>query len=224
MRVRVIAPTLIILGILPTATHAAVLYTTGPVFTGLPGNRSNESDSRQAADDFTLLTASTLTSARWYGSTFLDFQPQPTTFRIQLFLDDPNRPGPLAIPEAIPSVLDYLATPAIVATAQSTNVGQVLRYDVDLPSVSLAEGVRYWLSILAVGPSGNWLWDNASPTGYVAGRSLGANGPGDWDTTTNRTMAFELSGTPRSVPEPSTALLLLLGVVTARSVTSRRRH
>jgi len=203
-----------------TATNSAsadILYSQAASFTGSFAslNDGNPAFNITTYDNFSLPTASNITSVGWIGSYF-----DPATqgalsgFTITLYADNAGKPG---------SVL--ASTGDVAGKAGETflridSAGSPT-YAYNLNTAFLVSGsIKYWLSIVAdLPPPSEWGWESATgPDGssYLCG-------PGGCGFEISD-VAFTLNGT--AVPEPGSALLLataVCGGLIVRAATRKRR-
>lgn len=170
-------------------------------------------DFAKAYDNFSLATNTLVTDVHWTGGYFSPSQQSPiSSFLIQIWSD---AGGPAAV----------LFSETVAGAPNETSLGtvgsvSVFSYDVDLSNgfVALA-GTTYWLSIqanLAYPPQ--WGWATSTGGDGVAFQDFS----GRPRTRVNTDLAFSLTGTAATVPEPGTVALVALALL-GTAVTSRRK-
>lgn len=154
------------------------------------------------ADDFRFDQNTLIGGLNWWGGYF-NPPPGPDNFTIRLYTDNAGQPGLLLTGFNLGPITK---TP----TGSFVNPGLYaeFRYSADLLSPFEAKaGDRYWLSIVNP-PRDIWLWEaSGNPLNPGVQRSFHG---GDWQPYFDNT-AFELV----SVPEPSSSLLLTVGLLAA---------
>jgi hypothetical protein len=168
-------------------------------------------------DNFALASHATVTSVSWLGvdlNELMDVTPiNPTEFSISFYANDAGRPGAL------------LGSYTIADSANATSTGQQLmgltlfEYTATLSSGFQAQAdTTYWIGISdPTYTNGSWFWaaSLAQDNHHVA-QVNGEFGSYAED------LAFSLHGTVSAVPEPSSAAMLLAGLLGAAAL--RRRH
>lgn len=168
-------------------------------------------DFSKVYDDFSLAVDTTITDIHWLGQYFSGSRTNGVdSFLIQFWSAGSAAPGSLL----------YSAT---VVNANETLVsGSTYSYDVDLANAFLVQAnTTYWVSIQAkmLFPP-QWGWSEGT----------GGNGVATQDFFGTRSslpfdLAFSLTGTPTTVPEPMSVLLVglaLTAVGVARRAKSQR--
>lgn len=203
------AGTLLLAGL--PAAHADVLYDNGtpdyydayPIY-----------DFARSADDFTLTSASTLSSFTfWSAETPGNGFSGTLTYGI--YADNGGDLGALITSAATTSI-------ARSATGLSLfDYFQEYKNDVTIAPVSLSAGT-YWLALQDPNSTGMF-WETAAPNAsYNARRS----NDGSFYFGTDRQLAFKMNGTATTssaVPEGSTVALLALALPVIGAVAIRRR-
>ncbi len=114
------------------------------------------------------------------------------------------------------------STPFYETTVTVTNVGG--HFEVDLPApVDLPADTDLWVSIYAQTGQLNWLMANAATQPGSLGANLSVQRWADGDRLGGFDNAFVLEGDPNGVPEPSTALMLVGGLLGLAGLVRRRR-
>jgi hypothetical protein len=151
----------------------------------------------QAADDFYLATASTITHVRWWGIYQGSNVPlEPDLFTLRIFADESGSP-------AATPLIDLPLERVRRSQTGLTSAGyDVYEYTAVLaPHVTLAAGT-YWLSIMndvdteEVGT--DWLWMlSSNSTGNFVAR---VNDSAPWEPLHTFALAFEIKGVPHRNP------------------------
>ena len=153
----------------------------------------------QASDNFALSSNSNITGIEWWG-----FNYSGTPIFSFTFYKDVNGAPDLSNPTQLSGSLS-----AIFAFSVSDNLGgtlDVYNYSTTLSTPFAADAnTTYWLSIYNTSSSALWGWQEAAVSGD------GAYQTGSGRTTNN--LAFEISGSTTSVPEPSLPVLLGIGIL-----------
>jgi hypothetical protein len=201
-----------------TPVSADTLYTQAANFVGGFASQTdvNPAFDITTYDNFSLPTASNITSVGWVGSYFDPAtQGAITAFTITLYADNAGKPGAL-----LASTGD-VASNAGETFLRNDNAGSPT-YAYNLNTAFLvAGGTHYWLSIVADLPHPpEWGWEAATgPDGssYLCG-------PGGCGSEISD-VAFTLSGT--AVPEPGSAVLLAtalcIGLIVRAATRNRYR-
>lgn len=187
-------------------THATVIYEQAPVGTkNTPSSASNNQFNRTAFDDFTLSSASTVTSVTWMGKVL-----PGTSFEIGFYADSGSRPASTPLFQL---TLDPLTT-------QDSDYSFVYHYQADLGAGLLLEAdTRYWLSIKDVTPGFSiWSW-----LGDEGGSNLTRNDRTGSYSASRLNLFFSLRSDPVAVPEPATLGLFGLGLIGLSAAGLRRR-
>lgn len=187
---------------------------------------------RAVFDDFLLASDFTLSRVEWTGGTMstgtISALPQALIAPSVQFLlsirpdDGTGHPDDVPI-QGLTSGFETIAGTLL----SSSDTQNVYRYGIDLPSgLSLNANTRYWLQITALftapAPNITWDWSDGSD----------GNGIGSYYDTTSGTYvnasgdrSFSLFGDKATnVPEPHSALLLVLGLAAAAFASSTRRR
>lgn len=148
----------------------------------------------------------------FYGGQFIPSDPEPPpveSFLVRLYSEENGLPGQVLHEEQFSSA-DRQPTGAFVS---SDPIRREYRYQVKFSTgVALLPNVPYWLAIAQINdPTSNFRWETATG-GELAGQYPIGN---PWVVSTLGQLAYELR-----TPEPTSALLLALGVV---ALCSRRR-
>jgi hypothetical protein len=203
----------------PNLASADVLFSQAPATLACDNICTTSSnapgfDSYVSYDNFKLAQSSNLTSVTWYG-VYYDYAggTNPTSgittsWSLGLYQNGAaNTPGTSFYNASIPT--NSVQVTDLGASMLRGSPVEYLEFQAALPSVLLAGGTQYWLSVFSNQNEGNpeWAWGSALAPGdgsYQAG--IGA-------TFNNPDRAFELDGTLASaVPEASTWAMMLLGL------------
>jgi len=180
--------------VLPAATVQADV-----LFQQNPDNLSaywSYNPGQQMADNFSISAGGSITEVKWWGHYGNDMTDD---FTIRFYSDNSGSPDTL------------LATHHIVSADEKTAISPTTyAYDAELTSAFTATaGTAYWISILN-GSSGDWGWFSSNQTGLLAMRPTDND---TWAGLPKGDLSFELDGTTTEVPEPTTMLLLGLGLI-----------
>jgi hypothetical protein len=96
----------------------------------------------------------------------------------------------------------------------------------DLTPLVLAANTSYYASLSSTSASTSGLaysWDNGKNHGSTTDFRRDDQAPGEWQSASGPVAAYQLSGTPVSVPEPTTLALLVPGGIALLWLTRRRR-
>lgn len=180
---------------------------------------SDFKDGRQVADDFQLLPGgSTITDVHWWGAYFFGNTPTaPDNFTIRVFVDSSGVPAVNPLAERAVGNVGRNDTGADIGS-------DVYEYSATIDPIVLDANATYWLSIVnntSADVDDLWYWPVKSSIGNGATRD--ADGIG-WTGSVpfpNPEMAFRLTGT--IVPEPSTLVLAVSGVIGLIGLAGRQR-
>jgi hypothetical protein len=163
-------------------------------------------------DNFTLATTARVTDIHWTGGYFNPPQQGPiTAFTVTFWADAAGQPGAALLVENIPGNANETFLVSLPDALLYT-------YSADLPTAFSAQGgTQYWVSIVPdLGFPPQWGWspgtggDGLSYQDFFGERSpLGVD------------MAFTLTGTAATVPEPAT--LAVFGAAAIGAFGVRRR-
>ncbi|OWY72118.1 hypothetical protein B7486_04110 [cyanobacterium TDX16] len=179
---------------------------------------------QQVADDFVLAQSAVIRHVTWWGFYGDDFEspaeqpPATQTMRVRFYGSRIN--------DGLPGVVLYeetFADPPYAWTGRQVLTGAVpneYKFDVDLTSpFSLTASTPYWLEIVQLESlNSHYRWEISVAT--RDGYAFLNDSTGDWVHTGSAapaTLAFQLS----TIPEPGTAMLLLLGSSLAMRRTRR---
>ena len=200
---------------LPQRAFADTIFSQPPV-NGASTGFSDVGFAQQLADDFSLSSATSIVSLRFWGSYYTPPAtpapaPASSDFTIRFYNDSFGSPdftpfNQQTVTGVVP-VLTGLTNP---------QGGAVYQFTVNLPTpLALSSGTTYYLGLLESAPAGTiwgWIGDGAG-TQFV--RSSDASGWG----VTGPNLAFELSNSPVA-PLPTTAaagIALLLTLIGTRA-------
>ncbi len=207
---------------------------TKPLDNGAAGINSNmtASGKGQCADEFRLAEDAFLGGAAWYG--FQDSGLDTSTFRIRIFLFDPNaiaEMDSLGAPEAEP-FFDVAVGPLTGKDTGETNPdgAHILRYSTTFSSVELAGGVEYWLMIASTTTTeSDWGWSHSAPVDSPNTSFARYGDDGGWRNLrdigipdSRLDQAFELFASETVVPLPL-ATPLSLGLLVGIALLRRAR-
>jgi len=183
--------------------------------------------SAQSADRFTLASGMAATRLEWLGGysptgglAVGGVPPTTPTFIVGIYTGDAFGTGV--------TVFENLNMTVVETLENFPGFSNYYSYSVALPSVNLASGTPYWLSIaanfnpVALNHDYEWGWafknQNTNSTGdnFAAYREIQNIGLAYDTWTTNSDFAFRLS--TEAVPEPSSGIIAiaLIGAVVAR--------
>ena len=147
-------------------------------------------------ENFILGGTTTLRSVQWWGIYFPGNTASADSFTVSIYANNAGQPG-----SAVAGPLSVAATRQVT----SNTVGgtwDLYLYDAVIPDTVLGAGT-YWLSIVNnTSGADSWYWATSASSGD-ARQNTGA---------LNLELAFNLSDTASTVPEPSTYLLSAAGL------------
>jgi hypothetical protein len=199
------------LGLVPSAVNASVIYSQAPDQRG--GRASDVATPVETADNFTLGSAATVRSITWWGAyDFGDGTDPPLgteNFTIRFYSDAAG--GPSSNPSA---TLNVGGSVGREATGNTVAGFVEYQYQVDSADLVLAAGTHY-LSIVddtqGIGDVKRFFWESGTAGDSNDWFRLSI-GSGDWVRASTMSHAFALNGDLLSVPEPTTLVLLGLGL------------
>lgn len=167
-------------------------------------------------DSFVLTQDATIESVSWTGvdlNELLGWTPvNPTSFTVSLYADAGGAPG------------SRLSFSLVGNSAGATDTGTDLlglnlyQYTGTLTTAFHASaGTTYWIGISDPTTNANWFWASGSGGDGVHAGVVGGT-PGSFVDD----MSFTLQGTVAAVPEPASAVLMLLGAAGLLARTRRR--
>jgi len=195
---------------------AATVLVNQPLDFDVPGHGyTSTSGSQQIAQDFVLAGAATANELSWWGST----RSVSYAFDILFFNDVAGLPD---VNDFYSHTTGVLAG-TFVGTDPDGGVSTSLWTTV-IPDAVLDAGTTYWMSIREASGA-SWQWQHATSTGTRTVVRTSNNGTWQVAGSTERgANAYILEGNERStIPEPSTALLLGLGMLGAGLIRRKRR-
>jgi hypothetical protein len=224
----VFAPLLLVVSALPSV--AATVYSQPVALAPLGSVVASQNDTAggfgsfaKVYDNFSLGSATSITDVHWYGGFFSGSNsaaPAPiTSFLIQFWGNASGAPGTLLYSATI------LGNAGQVASG-SNGLGPLYAYEVDLTTAFDAQAdTTYWLSIqpsMAFPPQWGW----ATGTGGDGGSYQYFDTNADPNTPLTRLavdMAFSLTSTPRTVPEPDSLFLAGLALMGLMAASRRQK-
>lgn len=210
IRIRAMVSILVALALTSPPTLAAVVYDGGAPD---QGGQIYAEGAASVAMSFSLAAGSNqVNSAQWWGGCFPSVTCGPAPdFKLSFFADASGLPGALIATFDV-GVANQTATGASIGPVGGQWNEYV--YSASFATQLFTPGTTYWFGIneAAAQPSGTWGVESTSsaPSGASAA-SIGIFSTTDW-TAIPGTLAFNLSYTPASVPEPGTLGLLLAGL------------
>jgi hypothetical protein len=198
--------------LLTSRLRADILFSQ-PVMNGGVALASDFGRFQQEADSFTLSQLSSVQTIHWWGA-YANNDIRIDVFTLRMFSDTAGSPAITPFIDA--SAVNLVRTP----TNLLDNLGDsIYEYHATLSnSVLFDAGTTYYLSIVN-NTLGVWDWVGSRPGTHWARQDDAST----WTASSNETsFAFELIGTP--VPEPSTLLLLGIGVFGVIGWTRQRRR
>jgi PEP-CTERM motif-containing protein len=209
----------VVFSLLITASAASA----APIFTqsGAPNSAfpSEREFDTLIADDFALAADDVIRSVSWLGNYAFDgTAPAVDDFQIRFYADAAGSPGAL---------LQSFAVGDAVARAAVGMLGPFITYGytADLGGgFGAAAGTTYWLMIAneTTGDNDNWYW--AVQTGLGGNVQLSVDDGGSWSPTLVAAETYSILDNENvSVPEPSSFLLVGIGVAAA-AVRRKRLH
>ncbi len=179
-------------------TYAGTYYEQPPR-TDVGAGLASSIDAAQALDNFTLSSNSTITGIEWWG-----FNYSGTPSFSFTFYKDVNGAPDLSNPTQLSGSLSVLGLFSVSDTLGGTL--DVYNYSTTLSTPFAADAnTKYWLSIYNTSSSALWGWQEAAVSGDGAFQT--GSGP------TSNNLAFEITGSTTSVPEPGLPILLGLGIL-----------
>jgi hypothetical protein len=220
----------------PSTSHAAtILFNQPPQYPGLYNAAVSQNQASgaqyQTYDDFSLAGGGTISQMTWQGFYWNRLNhnanpptPNSTSFQIGFFQNNLGLPGTL------------LSGPILLTSLKSTIVGnstfngdpvQIRNYSANLQtSFTASPGTTYWLSIVsfASGAPPEWLWTSGQGgDNYSAQEQYGNSTQQIPRDRAFAVYSSNLGDPPQPlIPEPSTFVLIGLGIV--GYLAARLRH
>jgi hypothetical protein len=208
-----LAPAVVSLLLTVSVAHAAPIFTQHVASnTAYPSELDFDT---MIADDFSMAANDTARSVSWHGAyAFDNSAPAVDAFEIRFYADAAGEPGAL------------LQTFAVGNAVSRTEVGVLgifteYGYTANLGvGFGVAAGTTYWLAIAndTVGDNDNWYWSVQRDVGNV---QLTTDAAASWGTAAPAAAAYFALDNAAVVPEPSSLLLIGLGLA---AVMRRTRH
>jgi hypothetical protein len=167
------------------------------------------------ADDFSSAANDTARSVSWRGAyAFDNTAPAVDDFEIRLYANAAGAPGALLQTFVLG---DAVSRTAVGVLGMFTEYGYTANLGVGF---DIAAGTTYWLVIAndTAGDNDNWYWSVQRDVGNV---QLTTDGAASWETAAPIAAAYFALDNAAVVPEPSSLLLIGLGLA---AVMRRTRH
>jgi hypothetical protein len=211
-----LAPAVVALLLTVSVAHAAPIFTQHVASnTGYP---SELEFGVLIADDFSIAANDTARSVSWRGAyAFDNSAPAVDDFEIRFYANAAGEPGAL------------LQTFAVGNAVSRTLVGPLLGfteygYSANLGTgFDIAAGTTYWLVIAndTAGDNDNWYWSVQRDVGNV---QLTTDAAASWGTAAPAAAAYFALDNAAVVPEPSSLLLMGLGLAAVMRRAPARSH
>lgn len=196
---RAFAATLMTIGSLLGVANAAVIYSQETLDTSDRGGYTYFG--QVLADDFTTVSDSIVDTISWRGSYYGADVIGTESFTIHFHTNNSGLPSNSAF-------FSEVISANVVDTGVDLQSKNLYEYSADITDVPLFSGNTYWISIYSNDSPSNYAWAN-SLDGSIDGSIRNSGGAwGDFDGFPRTNHIFSLKNT---VPEPSSALLIVLG-------------
>lgn len=207
---------LLALTISALAHGQSVVYSSGSPnqSTAWNGDVSNSAATRAAAE-FTLGSGATVNQLSWWGGfSQLNVASASDSFSMSIYSGTGGAVGS-------PIATVNLGNASQAATGNLIGSSPEYAYNASFASIVLGSGT-YFVALQRSGGPGIWGWETANATA----QSLEAyeNSAGLWGYNSGVNLAFSLGGTLSPVPEGSTSLMCMLGLLFVGFSARRRRQ
>jgi len=182
----------------------------------------------QVADEFTLTENATVNTVTWRGAYTPDHSGTPPTlpldFNVLFYADDSGLPDETNI--LSDTVISFASLDQITDTGINVfGSRDVFEFSTTIDGITFEGGTTYWFSV--VGHTENdeddsFWWSRRNDGGVAAHSANGQDTSSTFFSQNNRDYYFVLEGDV-IIPEPSAALLLLLGAFPAMRRTRSSR-
>ncbi len=205
--------------VVPWSASADVIYDNGMPDGGSAWYNDSSNMWRRNADDFILESgASTIKGIHWWGVYYAANQPVPNHFRVSIY---GTAAGAYLPGNPILQTLSSYSISGVDSGLDLISGHDIYYYSISFSSpINLNSGTTYWLEILndTTPDFAEWAWATSR---YLDGTHAQSDGIG-WQTEYAE-LAFKLTDDSSSVPEPSTVLLVGLGLMSLAGVRRKRK-
>jgi hypothetical protein len=194
------------------SANAEVLYQTDfnpNIFPSHTAGFISNANVIELADRFALASQSSITSVSVDGY-FLFFPP--TKYRIDIFPELTSIKKPSNDPAVTFRSSDFTSQPS--GYFHASNV-EIFSLTFALPNTLQLDAGAYWLSVVNEDTSStSFAWNQANGAAGFPPLSFRANASANWQLSSlTPHLAFRVLGSPSPIPEPTTAALMLLGIL-----------